>query len=99
MTASELLARGALQAESSGNHTRAAALYWAAIMVLEGHSVAHVELALRGVGQDLPRGVPPQTDEVPQVDAAADEVEGESSFVETQPSTVAPRTRRHLPEP
>jgi len=33
-------------------------------MILEGSTAAEVELALKGVGQMLPRGVLPQTDEL-----------------------------------
>lgn len=46
---SERFAAEAGKAASEGNHARAAALYWAAAMVLGGHSAEEVELLLNQV--------------------------------------------------
>lgn len=44
--ASERFATEARSAASDGNHVRAAALYWAAAMVLSGHSAREIEFLL-----------------------------------------------------
>jgi hypothetical protein len=44
---SEGFARGARRAEAEKNHALAAVLYWAATMVLEGHSLAQIEVTLQ----------------------------------------------------
>lgn len=44
--ASERFAAEAGKAASEGNHARAAAFYWAAAMVLGGHSTAEIEFLL-----------------------------------------------------
>jgi hypothetical protein len=43
---SERFAAEAGKAASEGNHARAAALYWAAAMVLGGHSATEIEFLL-----------------------------------------------------
>jgi hypothetical protein len=43
---SERFAAEASKAASEGNHARAAALYWAAAMVLGGHSAREIEFLL-----------------------------------------------------
>jgi hypothetical protein len=44
--ASERFAAEARNAANQGNHVRAAALYWAAAMVLGGHSTREIEFLL-----------------------------------------------------
>jgi hypothetical protein len=43
---SELYAEAACKAEEEGQHARAALLYWAAAMVLDGHSADEVQMML-----------------------------------------------------
>jgi hypothetical protein len=67
---SELYADAARDAEEKGQHARAALLYWAAAMVLDGHSVEEVRMMLEErsaftsmrLGRDLARPLPIASD-------------------------------------
>jgi hypothetical protein len=68
--ASEWFAQAARQAENEGRHARAAALFRAAVMVLEGHSVDEVELRLEDLFDSdsalMSRAKLPRLGETPQ---------------------------------
>jgi hypothetical protein len=56
LAVSERLAEAAREAEKYEKHGRAAALYWAASMVLQGHSVDEALATLEALHSAPPRG-------------------------------------------
>jgi hypothetical protein len=73
---SELYAEAARKAEEEGQHARAALLYWAAAMVLDGHSADEVQMMLEerslSASMRLWRDKLPHRCQLPQLSRNAD---------------------------